>query len=157
MRITTQILCGVVLLGACTHTPRVNVDPDRGAVDVDVQRVGTAEEWDGTLAPRNGATVGGSFTVHVTDEMSHARVNLTGGTAGATHPWHIHDGTCATGGPIVGMASAYPPLRPGQDGRAAAEAHLSNVELNEAKQYHVNVHASPTEMGTIIGCGDLDD
>lgn len=58
--------------------------------------------------------------------------------------------------PIVGPPSAYPPLRAGSGGTARAEAHVP-VELNEARRYIVNVHASPTNLGTIIACGALED
>ena len=43
------------------------------------------------------------------------------------------------------------------DGRASAEASLTGIELNEAKRYYVNVHASPTDLATIIACGPIDD
>jgi hypothetical protein len=44
----------------------------------------------------------------------------------------------------------------GGGGTATAQAHVP-VELNEARRYIVNVHASPIDMGTIIACGALDD
>jgi hypothetical protein len=84
-----------------------------------------------------------------------ARVN--GARPGARLPWHIHEGTCGDASPpMVGDASAYPPMVVGSDGRATAEAHLA-LNLNEAKNYIVNIHASPTDLGTIVSCGDLDD
>jgi hypothetical protein len=72
-------------------------------------------------------------------------------------PWHIHEGKCGDASPpIVGDASAYPPIVVGSDGSGTATAHVT-VDLNEAKQYIVNVHASPTALGTIVACGDFDD
>lgn len=81
---------------------------------------------------------------------------IAGGTAGGTHPWHIHEGACGSGGPVVGPANAYPPLQVAGNGAASAEAHLM-LKLNEARRYPVNVHASPAEMGNVVACGDLDD
>lgn len=149
----------VLLTMACSQTPRVNVDPESGGVDVDMERRGAAvEEWRGTLTGQ-GATPGitGTTVAHVTDDLTHAIINISGAPSGGTHPWHIHEGQCGDNGPIVGPASAYPPLRPGSDGRATAQVHLADLELNEAKNYYVNVHASPTNMGTIVACGRLDD
>ena len=57
---------------------------------------------------------------------------------------------------VVGPVSAYPPLTVGSGGTATAQAHVP-VELDEARRYVVDVHASPTEMGTVVACGDLDD
>jgi hypothetical protein len=82
---------------------------------------------------------------------------LTGLPPGGPYPWHVHDGTCETGGPIVGDATAYAPLMVGADGRAEATARLLGLKLNEAKKYHINVHRSPTDLATIIACGELDD
>ena len=50
----------------------------------------------------------------------------------------------------------YPPLVVASNGTATATANLS-TKLNEAKNYIINIHASPTNMGTIIACGDYND
>jgi hypothetical protein len=81
-------------------------------------------------------------------------INLSGGQSGGTHPWHVHIGTCASGGGIAGDPSAYPPLRPDTNGSASAVAHLT-VQLIPGDDYHVNVHRSPEALGEIVGCGDL--
>jgi hypothetical protein len=81
-------------------------------------------------------------------------INLAGGEAGGAHPWHVHTGACGSGGGIVGPANAYPLLRPGTGGSAAASAEV-RVELMPDQQYHVNVHRSEAQMETIIACGDL--
>jgi hypothetical protein len=57
---------------------------------------------------------------------------------------------------IVGDPSAYPLIRVANDGTASVNA-LVGVSLDEAKDYFVNVHASPTNLQTIVACGDLDD
>jgi hypothetical protein len=57
---------------------------------------------------------------------------------------------------VVGPASAYAPLQAGAAGTATGNAELE-LTLNEARDYHVNVHASPSDMATIVACGDLDD
>lgn len=85
-------------------------------------------------------------------------VSFAGGSpmAGMTHvhPWHIHAGRCGSGGPIVGDPAAYPALRPGTDGNGTASATV-NVPLTMGQDYYVNIHASPSELGTIVACGQL--
>lgn len=149
-------ICILAALAACT--PRVHTDPDTGRVDVDVQPVTQrGEVWTGTLTGQGAHTnVAGTARATVREGHTIATVTLTGGTPGHVHPWHIHEGTCGSGGPVVGSGSAYPPLQVGSEGRATGEAHLM-LTLNEAKSYHVNVHASATDMGTIVACGALDD
>jgi hypothetical protein len=57
---------------------------------------------------------------------------------------------------IVGDSTAYPVLQVGSTGAAAANVNLS-LMLNEATDYYVDVHASASDMQTIVACGDLDD
>jgi hypothetical protein len=63
---------------------------------------------------------------------------------------------CGDNGPIVGSASAYPTLSVNMEGRASANASIGTA-LNEHDSYYVNVHNSPTDLGTIVGCGKLDN
>ena len=156
MRIVTTVLALAVLAGAC-HS-RVETDPSTGRVDVDA-RVDKkpGEEWTsdvsgmGAWAAAKGRATGreaaGTLTV---------TLNVQDFAPSAQHPWHVHEGKCGSGGPVVGPASAYPPLRIQSDGRGSATASVQ-VSLNEARDYHINVHRSASEMGTIIACGDFDD
>jgi hypothetical protein len=156
MRYATAALAALLAAAACSSVPKVETDPETGNVDVDFERIGHHEAWTSTLAAVGGSGVSGSAGADVADDDTHAATAIRG-RSGGVHPWHIHEGKCGDNGPIVGPASAYPPLRVGADGRAAAMAHLDGVELNEAKNYYVNVHASPTNLGTIVACGALDD
>jgi len=154
MRVLT-LVCAAAALAACT--PRINTNPETGKVDVDMEPVTQrGEVWNAAIAPQGGSAVRGTTTATVREGHTAANTSITGGTPGAVHPWHIHEGTCASGGPIVGTPNAYTPLQVASNGAATAEAHLM-LTLNEARAYHVNVHASPTEMGNIIACGPLND
>lgn len=155
MRIATLFLLAAT--AAACHS-RVETNPSTGSVDVDARVDKKAgEDWTGDVrgiagwsairGRANGRELAGELTVNFSVE---------GLPAGGSHPWHVHEGKCSSGGPIVGPASAYPVLRPGADGRASATASM-RVSLNEARDYHVNVHLSPGQMGTIIACGDFDD
>jgi hypothetical protein len=111
-------------------------------------------EWNATVQPRGEEQARASVRAVTTVNSTVAAINLAGGQPGATHPWHIHSGSCASGGPIVGDAGRYPPLRPGSGGTAAATATI-NVVLVPGQAYHVNVHRSPEQLAEIIACGDL--
>ncbi len=87
------------------------------------------------------------------DGGTRANLTLSGGSAGGVHPWHIHEGTCSSGGPIVGDPSAYPVLQPDAGGNASATVAL-DVGLSTDADYHVNIHQSPDD-DTVVGCGDL--
>ena len=156
MRIAALTLAFVALT-ACSRTVKVETNPSEAKVDVDVQKPGAAEGWTGTLAAVGTSGITGTATGTTANDMSHITVNVSGAAAGSTLPWHVHEGKCGDASPpIVGDASAYPPLTVGADGKATASAHLT-LKLNEAKNYIVNVHASPTNLGTIVSCGDFND
>lgn len=156
MRFAT-IAVAVLAATACSRTVKVQTDPSSGRVDVDTQRPGADQNWRGTLNPVGGSGVSGMARGTSGHDMTHVMVSVSGAQPGARLPWHVHEGQCGEGSPpIVGAASAYPVLTVGSDGRASAEAHLP-MDLNEAKSYIVNVHASPTDLGTIVSCGDFDD
>lgn len=108
------------------------------------------------LAAMNGSTVHGTAMVHsMTAGQQTVEIQISGGTPGATYPWHIHTGSCSDGmTPVVGNGSVYTALGTSGDGTASLTATIP-VTLDANQRYHVNVHASPTDMGTIVACGDL--
>jgi hypothetical protein len=158
MRTLALVLATCVLAGSAGCV-RVHRDPATGNADVDVENpLKSGENWKANITGRamwTGAS--GTATARVEGDNTLATLVLTGLPPGGPYPWHVHDGTCETGGPIVGDANAYPPLMVGTDGRAEANARLLGLKLNEAKKYHVNVHRSPSDLATIIACGELDD
>ena len=157
MRIAYALPAALLAIAGCSQTPKVETDPESGRVDVDVESPGQAEAWSATLSAVGGSGVSGTATARDMDDATHATINITGARSAGVHPWHIHEGRCGDANPpIVGPATAYPPLNVGAGGTATAQAHVP-VELNEAKNYIVNVHASPGNLGTIIACGDLND
>lgn len=113
-------------------------------------------KWTTTLEPKGGTNVRGTASVGAgaSQGTTTAEVAINGAPANGTHPWHVHAGTCATDGAIVGPPADYPPLKGDASGTAAATATV-NVAPPATGDYHVNVHLSPTEMGTIVACGDL--
>jgi hypothetical protein len=87
-------------------------------------------------------------------ETTRATINISNATPGGVHPWHIHKGRCGADGGIVGPAEAYKALKIDNDGKATASVTL-NMPLPTEGEYYVNVHASPSNMGTIVACGNL--
>lgn len=83
-------------------------------------------------------------------------LNVEDGEPGAVHPWHVHEGRCGSGGAIVGDAGAYPQLALDGDGDDREVATL-DVQLSDDADYHVNIHLSPQDPGTIVACGALVD
>lgn len=85
-----------------------------------------------------------------------ATAEIFGDTPGAVRPWHVHFGTCASGGDIVGLDSDYIPFV-----IDAAGGDLVSVIVPEPLDpnglYHVNFHlgTSAEDFGVIIACGDL--
>ena len=113
-------------------------------------------EWKAVLAPVSGSNITGEAELEGKDKdkSSEAEISIKGATAGAELPWHVHSGTCASGGGIVGDPKAYAPLKVNDKGEAKAEAKLA-IATPESGDYHVNVHKSAAELGTIVSCGDL--
>lgn len=129
---------GTLLLAACAST--VEMRP--------------VESWTGRITANAPNDLRAAASVNSGMYETAASVSIAGARSGATHPWHVHAGTCGSGGAIVGPASAYPPLTVGSNGQASATARL-DVGLEPGAQYYVNVHESPSNLGTIIGCMQL--
>lgn len=142
------LVVGLALLAACSSSAENDDDGDPIA-----DRIG---DWETTLTARNNSGVRGSSRAQAVGVGTGATITINNATPGAVHPWHVHVGTCATGGGIFGDAGDYPALTVAADGNASANATI-DVALNEQSSYHVNVHRSPTDLGTIIACGDLDN
>lgn len=113
---------------------------------------GTA--WSADIHAVGAAGHSGAATAVPMGTGTHVTVSLAGGSAGGEHPWHVHSGVCESNGPIVGQAAAYPVLHPDAGGNATAEAHIG-VALDPGGSYYVNIHQSPSDLGTIVGCGQL--
>jgi hypothetical protein len=136
---------GLVILAACASSP----EDDK---DVVSNRVG---DWETSLSATAGSNVRGTAKAQSVGVGTGVSISIEGAAASAQHPWHVHTGTCATGGGIVGSANAYPVLTAGMGGAASANASIG-VALREDERYHVNVHRSPTDL-TVISCGDLSN
>jgi hypothetical protein len=132
-------------------TPATPAEPTAGSGAASGMGMG----WQGTIRPESGTRVGGTVMIMPgTGGQSTATITLTDAPANGTHPWHVHSGTCAEKGPIVGSPSAYPPLSADASGAARLETTLPFATPTSGN-YSVNVHMSPTQMGMVVGCADL--
>jgi Cu/Zn superoxide dismutase len=143
MRITWGVLVLAAMLVGCGDDDSVGDQVERNA---DLDGLGDFEELDGDANVRWTQGTSGFL----------ATIELENDEPGAVRPWHVHFGTCGSGGEIVGSAGDYPLLEVGDDGQALATATVSEV-LDSGEDYHVNVHLSETELGTIIACGNLEE
>ena len=151
MRIQKLFVIGVLALTACSGRGE-----DNDADDIDFD----ATDWSAQISSRAGASVTGSANARSLGigggaGSSTASIALSNGTPTAVHPWHVHSGTCETGGPIVGATGDYPLLEVAADGSARATASIG-VGMSDESRYHVNVHRSTGDL-TVIACGDLRD
>ncbi len=112
--------------------------------------------WDGMVLGINGSKIRGEVEMvagkvagTTAVEVSYAR-----DAAGTVRPWHVHVGSCAKGGPVLGAASAYPALRADAKGAAEGKATLRLV-LPDSGSFYVNIHESAAAMSKIVACGDL--
>jgi hypothetical protein len=156
---TFALFTAACVLAGTVGCVRVARDPATGNADVDVESpLKRGEDWGGNVTGR-GAYTGVTGTVRATVDGGNTMttIRLTGLVPGGHHPWHIHEGTCETGGPIYGDPNAYSLLHVGNDGSVEGTARLVNLKLNEARKYHANVHLSASNLGTIIACGDITD
>jgi hypothetical protein len=123
-----------------------------------VTRDGQGMKMTATLTPQKGGTIAGTATVEpgTSAGTTVATVSITGAKPGAVYPWHVHIGKCGMtpGGKVWGDASAYKPLTAGSDGTAKGTATIS-MAVPMSGDYYVNIHASPSDLGTIVSCGNL--
>jgi hypothetical protein len=128
----------------------------------EIQRadIPVGERWNAILATPSGLAgavqvKGSGYLAHSEDgASSKAVIHTSNATPGGVHPWQIRTGHCGGEGAVVGDPSAYPNLQVDKDGTAQTSANLS-LPFPTSGQYSLVVYASPTNMGTIIACGNL--
>lgn len=118
----------------------------------------TGDEKVYTLNEVGGSGVSGSATfAKRRNGKTQVTLALTGTTAGGDHPAHIHVNPAATGGGIAinlknvdgATGMSVTTIRTRND-----ESEITYDELIDFNG-HINVHLSPTELGTRIAQGDI--
>lgn len=156
MRTVTPFVLAAAVVASSGCSARTLQEVDTGSIEVMSWRATLArpETADSLTAPMN---LVGSVAVRPAQNPaeSQATIMLSNATPNATHPWHIHAGTCGSDGGIVGPETAYKPLTVDAQGNAEVTITLPFSTPTQG-DYFVNVHKSPTELGTIIACGSLE-
>jgi hypothetical protein len=115
----------------------------------------TYPAWRATANPTGNTGPNGEAIVRGGASATTIHVDLDGGEAGATYPWHIHSGNCGDASPpVVGAAEAYPPIQVGSGGEGDAEATIDTT-LDPNGDYILNVHLSPARLDSIVACGEV--
>jgi hypothetical protein len=147
-----SLIVSTFVLGSCGG---------RAPVEINTNAAPVAARWNAVLS--TPPELGGIVDVHGQAWMgadpkdpgqTQAHVDISNAVPGAKHPWHVHRGKCGSDQGIFGPADGYKPLKVESDGKASAAAVLS-VPLPKTGDYFVNVHASATNMKTIVACGNL--
>lgn len=147
---------GVLTLAGCATVETEAPKPMEPAAEGGMQM--GSMMWSGDLAAQPGHQgASGAVQANSTPGGTSISIRFTGMAMKGmthTHPWHIHAGTCGSGGAIVGDPAAYPPLQVGADGSATAAASISPA-LQMGQEYYVDVHESPQALGNIVACAQL--
>lgn len=107
-------------------------------------------KWRAILEPVSGAKVrGGAMVEAKGDQSTRFTITIRDATPNTSLAWHLHSGTCASPGGVVG--SGYPELHAGPGGTAEAAVTLE-VAPPSSGNFVIQVHG-PT--GAPISCGQL--
>lgn len=135
------------------------VPPDDTGGDTGGDQTPTVFEWHANITTNDiyRWQLSGAATVlqNEGDTAFTASIDIRNDVPGAARPWHVHFGTCATGGGIVGDDAAYPRLANDGAGASSTTVTIRNIALDPAASYHINVHESDALFTTLIACGDL--
>lgn len=160
--------CAALALVACGPPRQVEIDagqleigprwtalltpPGDTAARVSLPRDSAAAQQ----TPLTGVRVGGSATVVPGDGIAQTRavVSVFGVTPGAVLPWHVHLGRCGDDRGILGQPAQYAPITIAQNGQGEAMVVLP-FSAPVTGDFFVSVHASPSNLQTIVACGNL--
>lgn len=108
-----------------------------------------ADKWRAILEPVGDGKVRGGAMVEAKGDESRFTITIRDATPNTGLAWHMHTGTCAAPGGVVG--SGYPELHAGPGGTAEAAVTLA-ISPPTSGNHVIQVHG-PT--GAPISCGAL--
>lgn len=160
----TMMMAGTLVLAACSArndsgvavTTEMGTEGELVADTTAAVRDSILPVWGFGLNPTSAEfDVAGEGRVQaLPDSRTRVAVEIRGADSGASHPWHVHEGSCGSGGPIVGDPAAYPVLTVGAGNEASADATI-DVALDPSEDYYVNIHQSTSDTETIVSCGEV--
>src|SRR5262245_9849082 len=116
------VLAAMIGFGALGCDDNLIDDEDNEIDDIEDGQIGVNPpvpvapatiEWRATLVDIDSSTniTGESVVLQSEGAQSfNASITIRNDSATCARPWHVHFGTCATGGAIVGNPAAYPNL-----------------------------------------------
>ncbi|HYC83818.1 MAG TPA: CHRD domain-containing protein [Chryseosolibacter sp.] len=118
----------------------------------------TGESKEFVLFSRSNPNISGTVLFEeLSDNTAIVTIDLAGTQSGSTHPAHIHMNTAAQGGDIAIDLAAID----GATGMSKTVVKVLNsgtpVTYDELLEFdgYVNVHASPSDLATLIAQGDI--
>jgi hypothetical protein len=103
-----------------------------------------------TLFEQNQSGMKGEVEVEEKDGKVEVDLEVKGSPAGASHPAHVHLGSCTNLGEVK-----YP-LNNVINGKSETKLNISFEEFNKTQPMAVNVHKSSAEAAVYVACGDLE-
>ena len=133
----------------------------RQAVEIDPSAQPIQNRWNGTVASppelAGVSAIRGSGWMGPDEknaERTRAEISVSNAVPGGKHPWHVHRGRCGADQGIFGPADAYKPMEVDNNGRSSSAAELP-LPTPRTGEFFINVHASASNMATIVACGNL--
>ncbi|HJU64818.1 MAG TPA: hypothetical protein VJ596_04040 [Gemmatimonadaceae bacterium] len=128
--------------------------------EINRNEIPLTNRWNATLG--TPSTLAGAIQIRGTAWMgsqsgsneTRVEIRLSNATPGGVHPWHVHRGQCGSDQGIWGDAGEYETITINDEGNGSGAATISEPTPSDG-QYYVNVHASPSNLGTIVACGNL--
>jgi hypothetical protein len=132
----------------------------RRATELRTSEYPVGTRWNASLAAPAAMVgvvqVGGRAWMAPGADSGETRVSIAIRNAipGARYPWHVHRGQCGSPGNVLGPADAYGILQVGKNGQASRSVTLP-LPVPKDGPHMVDVHASASNPGTIVSCGNL--
>lgn len=149
---STAAIAAIITAAACNPFHKTSNE-------IKVQDVPVGERWNAILATPSGLSGavqihGNGYIARDPSGSSKVVIHTSNATAGGVHPWSVRVGHCGSDNPVLGDLTAYPNLKVDKNGTAQESAMLS-IPFPTSGSYSLEVRASPTNMGTVIACGNL--
>lgn len=148
------VAAAIVALSAC------NPFRQQAPVQVSTRDASLNTRWHANLA--SPATLSGAVQMSGSASMAPAAdgagtvvlLELANAAPGGVHPWEARLGQCGSESPLFGTSGEYTPIEVGRNGEASGTASIA-LRTPVTGQYHVVVHASAANRGTVVACGNL--
>lgn len=101
------------------------------------------------LNTQNGSGESGTATLKDSSDGLLVVLTVNGGNAAGPQPVHIHDGSCAK------LGGVKYPLKTVTAGASTTTVPKVTIAMLQSGVYAINVHQSPSAIGTYVACGDL--